>query len=83
MLQLVFEYLVSNSKDDQEDEKAARLSKHEIDVVKANWRLKSSIQSWIGSYFVFNESCVSGKSCEANAWSSKSYDFSIDLKKSC
>ena len=77
------EYLVFNSKDDQEDEKSARLSKHEIDFLKANWRLKSSIQSWTESYFVFNESCVSVKSCEANAWSSKSYDFSIDLKKSC
>ena len=77
------EYLVLNSKIEAENEKAVGLFQHEFNALKdkTSSLKKSSIQSWINSYFAFYQSCLSGESCEDMAWSSKSYDFSIDLTK--
>ena len=76
------EFLVFNAKDvQQEENKSVALFQHEFEDIQTILMKKSSIQTWIESNFIFDESCVS-ESCETIGWSSKSHDFSIDLKLS-
>ena len=77
------EFLVFNAKDVQEEEsnsEGVALFQHEFEAIQTILMKKSSIENWLESYFELDESCVSGESCETLSWSSKSYDFSIELK---